>query len=657
MLDRNAPVSAVDQQLVIIEHLRRLDIEQTQKHESLKVMIEEKSMEIVREVVTLAKNGTPASPLRSSAAPTDSLARGTIEPMRVLRASDMKTIEHYCVLIGNLLGCVDFEDYSIDIEVRTRIRNDVVEIHKRETRYLEGIYGAEDLKDAMRGKYWKLANMAGERYPLARAMHNQSSFSLSENAENTAASGVAKVAELIETKLSDAKTSNTCPGNSVFEGPKEAGTENSPHVLRKDMEALREEPSVPELSITRSSASAKRVNSERLEAIDSTKSVSRTLSQPDDATREHSECAVSYYSGQQRKITTAENLDSCAVKILDQETEAREELLEEVDTGTMLMPLLQSGIPKRSVWAENDYLKKTDPRRRVSIPLHNAHQEKPPPKFDIFIHSRAAPPPDHAKSHEPALPLGEVVEVPSQAIRMGSPIANAQFLPLNYAMEVFLNDHWEDPVTQKEAPEVAMPASAWYEATSLEGSGTSMMGTERSRLRESVSTSQDLPGLTSSSKGSTITSRGVSSLAEDSNKDAVTIIALVSENSANDAAGPLECPFNQLACSQTFADSKEWITHSLIHFGSAEPPTTNRCTFCNEQFHSSDAAQSWTERMNHVALHHRLGHKLTGAPWDNIVYIYTHMYENGLLSIDFLCEFVGRERDRRNAINVVNSGV
>ena len=61
--------------------------------------------------------------------------------------------------------------------------------------------------------------------------------------------------------------------------------------------------------------------------------------------------------------------------------------------------------------------------------------------------------------------------------------------------------------------------------------------------------------------------------------------------------------------------------------------------------------------MNHVAHHHRLGHKLTGARWDNTVYIYTHMYVNGLLGINSLCEYLGRERDRRNAPNVVNSGV
>ena len=122
--------------------------------------------------MTLAKNGTPASPLRNSPAPTGSLACSTVGPMWVPQANDMRTqiVEHYCDLIGNPLRCVDSEYYGIDSVVRTRIRDDVIEVHKRETRYLENIYGPKILKDAMRGK---LADMDGKKYPLPRAMHDQ----------------------------------------------------------------------------------------------------------------------------------------------------------------------------------------------------------------------------------------------------------------------------------------------------------------------------------------------------------------------------------------------------------------------------------------------------------------------------------------------------
>ena len=552
MLDRIAPTPVVDQQRVIIKNLLRLDTEQTQKHEELKVMIKEGNLETIKEFRALAKNGLPASLPRSAPSLTDSLACGTVGPMPGPRANDTKTrtIEHYCGLIDNLLGCVDFEDYNIDSEVRTRIRNDVVEIHKRETRYLAGRYGAEVLKDAMRGKYWKLADMDGERYPLARAMHNQSSSSLPVMAK-TAASEVAKVAETMMIKPSDAKTSYTCPGESIFGASKEVGTETSPQLLRKEVEPFCKTPSGAEVSITRLSASPKRANCEELKAIDSTKSIARNCSQPDDPTRQHLQSADPYHKSQQTKLATVENLDDCAVKILDQETESREEMLE-------------SGISERPDWGGDGSIEKTDPLRRASIPLHNAHRKKQNLKFDSSIHPRAGPLPDHAKSREPALPRETVVEVPRQAVKFGPPIANAKSLPLNYAMEVFVKDRWENPVTQKAAPDAGMPAPAWYEATSPDGSGTSMMVTQNSRTRKSVSTTQDLPGLTISSKGST-SSQGGLSLAEDSDTDAVTILAPGLENSAenatddavDDAAGALECPFNQLGCLQTFAASKE----------------------------------------------------------------------------------------------------
>ena len=657
MLNRITPTPAVDQQRVTVEQLLRLDSQQTQKHENLKVMIEERNLEIIREVRAIARNNPSASPLRRFPAPTDSSSFDTIGPMRILRANDMKTqtIEHYCDLVDNLLACVDFEDYSINSEVRTRVRNDIVEVHKRETRYLEGIYGTEDLKDAMTGKYWKLAGMDGERYPLARAMHNQSSSSLSELSKGTAALEIAKVAETIDAKPSDARRSNTCPGDSMFGGPKDAGAESSPQLLREEVGPFREAPPGPEVSVTRLSASPKRVNSERLEAIDSTQSVPVNRSQPDGTTREHSEWADPYQKAQRRKMATAKHLDNCAVKILDQETESTEEMVEEVDSKTVLMKLSQAGISKRSAWGGVRYIEKTDPLCRASIPLRNAHQKQPNSKSDSFTHSGTAPLPDHAKNREPSVPLKEVSEIPQQAAKSRSPIANAQSLPLNYAMEVFLNNRWENPVTQKEAPGAGMPAPAWYEAISPGGPGTSMMITQSSRTRESVSTSQDLPGLTISTKSSA-SSHGGLSLAEDSDTDTVTILASDRDYSAEDDEGTLECPFNQLGCLQIFVDSKEWVTHSLTHFGSAGPPPINRCTFCEERFYSFDAAQSWSERMNHVALHHRLGNKLTGARWDNTVYMYTHMYENGLLGIEFLYEYLGRERDRRNAINAVNSG-
>lgn len=308
-------------------------------------------MEIVREVRALANNDPPASSLGSSPAPTDSLAYGTIGPIRGLRANDMtRTIENYCDLIDNPLACVDFEDWNIDSGARTRVRNDVVEVHKRETRSLEAMYGVEDLKDAVRGKYWKLADMDGHRYPPARAVDNQSSSSLSDMAKKTAALEIAEDAEETEIKPSNAKMSDAFPGESMLGPPKDVGTETSPQRLRKEVEPLPKAPSGAEVSITRLTASPNRVNSEWLEAIDDMKSVSGNISQAEDPARQYLQSADPYHISQQTKLATAEILDNRAVKILDQETESREQMLEEMNRGAMLIPLLRSGISKRPDW-------------------------------------------------------------------------------------------------------------------------------------------------------------------------------------------------------------------------------------------------------------------------------------------------------------------
>ena len=179
---------------------------------------------------------------------------------------------------------------------------------------------------------------------------------------------------------------NTSPGDSIFGGPKELGTETAPRLLREEVELFREAPSGPEVTIIRTGTSPKRLNSERPEAIDRKKWVPGNRSQSDGATRELSKCADPYDKGQQGKIARGVNADSCAVKILDQGTETREELPEEVNPETML-PLLQSGVSKRPAWGGDGYVEETYPLRLASIPRHNAHRKKPDPKFDSFVRS------------------------------------------------------------------------------------------------------------------------------------------------------------------------------------------------------------------------------------------------------------------------------
>ena len=65
-------------------------------------------------------------------------------------------IPHYSHLINTLLEEVDIVQNRIDTELRTRIWNDIVHTHRRETTAMKNIYGYERLQKAMSGKAWDL---------------------------------------------------------------------------------------------------------------------------------------------------------------------------------------------------------------------------------------------------------------------------------------------------------------------------------------------------------------------------------------------------------------------------------------------------------------------------------------------------------------------
>lgn len=97
----------------------------------------------------------------------------------------------------------------------------------------------------------------------------------------------------------------------------------------------------------------------------------------------------------------------------------------------------------------------------------------------------------------------------------------------------------------------------------------------------------------------------------------------------------LECPFNDVfSCKLTFSNEDDWMRHSLTHFinqGRAiEPPTSNRCCFCDKEFYSSRPFQSWGERMRHVWLHHCLGHRLAHARPD--LQLFEFLFNKRLIS-------------------------
>lgn len=180
--------------------------------------------------------------------------------------------------------------------------------------------------------------------------------------------------------------------------------------------------------------------------------------------------------------------------------------------------------------------------------------------------------------------------------------------------------------------------------------GTSMMFTAESSGQDSLSPSWDLAALVSDSEScctseSQATSTGEKCLEsrhwdlqrEPGGTPAEPWGALVV--SPYRQPGQLECPFNHILCSQAFTNVDEWIAHSLTHFGTKEPPLTIDCVFCDWRYDSSAGVQSWTERMNHVALHHGLGHSLSHARCDFVLYIY--MRKKSLLSERDYMELMG----------------
>ena len=88
----------------------------------------------------------------------------------------------------------------------------------------------------------------------------------------------------------------------------------------------------------------------------------------------------------------------------------------------------------------------------------------------------------------------------------------------------------------------------------------------------------------------------------------------------------LECPFNFLECFLIFPSHNDWLEHSLTHFRDIPPPTTNKCAFCEQEFTATTGRKSWEDRMDHVALHHQLGHKLAHSRNDLalIRYLWNH---------------------------------
>ena len=85
---------------------------------------------------------------------------------RQMTAGELKpattTEERYCAFIEWLMEEIEANDHGIGHDMRCRIKDDIIRIHKLEARLLEAACGHRDLKDLMGGKIWRLAEMDDE---------------------------------------------------------------------------------------------------------------------------------------------------------------------------------------------------------------------------------------------------------------------------------------------------------------------------------------------------------------------------------------------------------------------------------------------------------------------------------------------------------------
>lgn len=153
----------LNDQRTIMEHPLRTTAEQSRKNESLKAAMDgNKNLDVSENCVD---GYAPAAPSLDVAmipieVPDKSKTENVFGALEVDSAT--APVENYCLLIQRLITEVEAEGYSIGHDMRRRIRDDVIHVHKRETRLLRAIFGYTELKQKMRESSWKLAEMAEE---------------------------------------------------------------------------------------------------------------------------------------------------------------------------------------------------------------------------------------------------------------------------------------------------------------------------------------------------------------------------------------------------------------------------------------------------------------------------------------------------------------
>ena len=151
--------SVVQQQRALIEHLIQTNNDQLRHNSDLTTTVEKNSSQLLEHVEDLVRRSAVASELLVLF--SDGL-RGRNQQHWTSSETSLpvnRNIMSYCNLISKLLAEVDLARDGADENIVSRVRQDVVQTHKRESRSLQKVYGYSKLKNSMRSDVLRLANL------------------------------------------------------------------------------------------------------------------------------------------------------------------------------------------------------------------------------------------------------------------------------------------------------------------------------------------------------------------------------------------------------------------------------------------------------------------------------------------------------------------
>ena len=111
------------------------------------------------------------------------------------------TLENYSTLIQHLMTEVQTEEHNIGQDMRSRLRDDVIHTHKRETRLLRAFHEHTKLEEKMREVYRRLVEMAEEEVETGGQFQMEQNIEQSSEAEH--ASSVDNGLQSLDSEPSD----------------------------------------------------------------------------------------------------------------------------------------------------------------------------------------------------------------------------------------------------------------------------------------------------------------------------------------------------------------------------------------------------------------------------------------------------------------------